>query len=150
MDLYDLSFFLSTMWIGPFWIAMLLYPNHEKTHQLMEGPWFFLGPILIWYLVSFSDISGLINLFKDTMDPNLALQSLADLLGTKAGASAAWSHMVAGDIFVTRWIWKRSVEMEMNKTVAQVAILFGVMLMPVGLAIHLITTQINKDNNTHS
>ena len=47
MDLYDLSFFLSTMWIGPFWIAMLLYPNHEKTHQLMEGPWFFLGPILI-------------------------------------------------------------------------------------------------------
>jgi hypothetical protein len=40
--------------------------------------------------------------------------------------------------------------MEMNKTVAQVAILFGVMLMPVGLAIHLITTQINKDNNTHS
>ena len=30
MDLYDLSFFLSTMWIGPFWIAMLLYPNHEK------------------------------------------------------------------------------------------------------------------------
>ena len=78
MDLYDLSFFLSTMWIGPFWIAMLLYPNHEKTHQLMEGPWFFLGPILIWYLVSFSDISGLIDLFVDTMDPNLALQSLAD------------------------------------------------------------------------
>lgn len=99
MDLYDFSFFFSTMWIGPFWIAMLLYPSHEKTQQLMKGPWFFLGPILVWYLVSLSDISGLINLFIDMSNPNSVLQNLADLLGTKAGASAAWSHMVAGDIF---------------------------------------------------
>ena len=91
MDLYDLSFFLSTMWIGPFWIAMMIYPEHEKTHQLMQGPWFFIGPILIWYLVSFSDVSGLIGLAKDSMNPSNALQGLADLLGTKAGASAAWA-----------------------------------------------------------
>ena len=138
MDLYDLSFFLSTMWIGPFWIAMLLYPNHEKTHQLMEGPWFFLGPILIWYLVSFSDISGLIDLFVDTMDPNLALQSLADLLGTKAGASAAWSHMVAGDIFVTRWIWKRCIDSKCEKWILWLSVFFGVMLMPIGLMMSII------------
>ena len=138
MDLYDLSFFLSTMWIGPFWIAMLLYPNHEKTHQLMEGPWFFLGPILIWYLVSFSDISGLIDLFVDTMDPNLALQSLADLLGTKAGASAAWSHMVAGDIFVTRWIWKRCIDSICEKWKLWLSVFFGVMLMPIGLMMSII------------
>ena len=138
MDLYELSFFLSTMWIGPFWIAMLLYPNHEKTHQLMEGPWFFLGPILIWYLVSFSDISGLIDLFVDTMDPNLALQSLADLLGTKAGASAAWSHMAAGDIFVTRWIWKRCTDSKCEKWKLWLSVFFGVMLMPIGLMMSII------------
>jgi len=138
MDLYDLSFFLSTMWIGPFWIAMLLYPNHEKTHQLMEGPWFFLGPILIWYFVSFSDISGLVNLFVDIMDPNSALQSLADLLGTKAGASAAWSHMVAGDIFVTRWIWKRYIDSKCEKWKLWLSVFFGVMLMPIGLMISII------------
>ena len=104
--IYMTYLFLSTMWIGPFWIAMMIYPEHEKTHQLMQGPWFFIGPILIWYLVSFSDVSGLIGLAKDSMNPSNALQGLADLLGTKAGASAAWAHMVAGDIFVTRWIWK--------------------------------------------
>ena len=27
MDLYDLAFFLSTMWVGPFWFAMLFYPD---------------------------------------------------------------------------------------------------------------------------
>jgi hypothetical protein len=38
----------------------------------------------------------------------------------------------------------------MNKTLAQVAILFGVMLMPVGLAIHFLSMKINKEHNTHS
>ena len=78
------------------------------------------------------------------------VSGLAGVLGTDDGAVLAWTHFVIGDIIVTRWIWKRSVEMEMNKTVAQVGILFGVMLMPVGLAIHFISVQINKGNNTHS
>ncbi len=138
MDLYDFSFFFSTMWIGPFWIAMLLYPSHEKTQQLMKGPWFFLGPILVWYLVSLSDISGLINLFIDMSNPNSILQNLADLLGTKAGASAAWSHMVAGDIFVTRWIWKRGIEYECEKWKLSLSVFFGVMLMPIGLVLSVI------------
>ena len=138
MDLYDFSFFFSTMWVGPFWIAMLLYPNHEKTQQLMKGPWFFLGPILVWYLVSLSDISGLINLFIDMSNPNLVLQNLADLLGTKAGASAAWSHMVAGDIFVTRWIWKRGIESECEKWKLSLSVFFGIMLMPIGLVLSVI------------
>ena len=30
MDLYDVSFFLSTIWVGPFWLAMLVYPEEEK------------------------------------------------------------------------------------------------------------------------
>ena len=144
MDVYDLSFFLSTMWVGPFWIAMMIYPEHEKTHQLMQGPWFFMGPIIIWFLISFSDVSGLVGLAKDSMDPNKALQGLADLLGTKAGASAAWAHMVAGDIFVTRWIWLKSLEIHANKWIMRLSIFFGIMLMPVGLAIHFIFASIKS------
>ena len=45
MDMYDYSFFLSTMWVGPFWFAMLVFPEHEMTKKVMQGPWFFLGPI---------------------------------------------------------------------------------------------------------
>ena len=50
MDLYDLSFFLSTMWVGPFWLAMLFYPEHERTKEILRGPWFFIGPIAICLL----------------------------------------------------------------------------------------------------
>ena len=31
MDLYDITFILSTLWIGPFWFAMLINPEKEKT-----------------------------------------------------------------------------------------------------------------------
>ena len=136
MDIFDLSFFFSTMWVGPFWVAMMVYPEHERTQQLMQGPWFFLGPIAIWFILSFSDPSGLIELAKDSMDPENALQGLADLLGTKAGASAAWAHMVAGDIFVTRWIWKRCMAAKCDKWITLTSVFFGVMLMPIGLALN--------------
>ena len=102
MDIYDVSFFLSTMWVGPFWFAMLVYPEHDVTERAMRGPWFFLGPILIWFVVTASDPEGLVELASDSMDPSNAMSGLATLLGTRAGAAAAWAHMVAGDIFVTR------------------------------------------------
>ena len=43
-------------------------------------------------------------------DPLAILDSLAGILGTSAGASAAWAHMVAGDILITKWMWKRCLE----------------------------------------
>ena len=41
MDIYDISFIFSTFWVGPFWIAMLINPEKEKTKKLLSGPWFF-------------------------------------------------------------------------------------------------------------
>ena len=106
MDLFDVSFFLSTMWVGPFWIAMLVYPEHEKTRSVMSGSWFFLGPIVIWWALMASDPQALVDFAMDSLDPRDVLDGLAELLGTRVGASAAWAHFVAGDIVLTRWMWK--------------------------------------------
>ena len=95
MDLYDISFFLSTMWIGPFWFFMLVYPQSERTEMLMKGPWFFVGPIAIWFAITVANPSGLVELFQDMSNPENSLGALATLLATPAGASAAWAHMVA-------------------------------------------------------
>ena len=137
MDIYDVSFFLSTMWVGPFWFAMLVYPEHEITEKAMRGPWFFLGPILIWFVVTASDPEGLVELARDSMEPSNAMGGLATLLGTRAGAAAAWAHMVAGDIFVTRWMWKRCIDRGAARWVTSATVFFGVMLMPVGVALHV-------------
>ncbi|MED5290934.1 MAG: abscisic acid-deficient protein Aba4 family protein [Candidatus Thermoplasmatota archaeon] len=143
------AFLTATVWIGPFWMLMLLQPFEERTKRWMEGPWFVLGPLVAYLIVLAMNLGALNDMMGDGTLSGV-VSGLAEVLGTDDGAVLAWTHFVIGDIIVTRWIWKRSVEMEMNKTVAQVAILFGVMLMPVGLAIHFITIQINKDNNTHS
>ena len=143
------AFLTATVWIGPFWMLMLLQPFEERTKQWMEGPWFVLGPLVAYLIVLSMNLGALSDMIGDGTLSGV-VSGLADVLGTDDGAVLAWTHFVIGDIIVTRWIWKRSVEMEMNKTVAQVAILFGVMLMPVGLAIHFISVQINKGNNTYS
>ena len=135
MDLYDVSFFFSTMWVGPFWFAMLVFPEHDLTKKALQGPWFFLGPLVVWWLVTAANPQGLVDLAKDATDPGGILEGLAVIMGSKPGAAATWAHMVAGDIFVTRWIWKRCMEHDAPRWVAAPAVFFGVMLMPVGLAL---------------
>ena len=144
MDVYDVSFFLSTMWVGPFWFAMLFYPEHSMTRKVMSGPIFFIGPIVIWWALMVSDLQVLVDFGKDSVEPDRMLNSLADLLGTRAGAAAAWAHFVAGDIVVTRWMWKRCNELNSSRWVAAASVFFGVMLMPVGVAIHLVGVRIDS------
>ena len=143
------AFLTASLWVGPFWMLMLLQPYAERTKQWMNGPWFVLGPLIAYLVVLAMNMGALNDMMADRTLQGI-VSGLANVLGTEEGAVLAWTHFVIGDIIVTRWIWKRSVETEINKTLVQVAILFGVMLMPVGLAIHFLTMQMNKENNTHS
>lgn len=140
---------LSTMWVGPFWLLMMIQPYEERTKKWMSGPWFVLGPLVSYLVVLLMNPGGLADMMGDGTLSGF-LEALAGVLGTEAGAVLAWTHFVIGDIIATRWIWKRSIETEINKTVMQTAILFGVMLMPIGLAIHVISMQLKKANNTDS
>ena len=144
-----IAFFTASMWVGPFWMLMLLQPHADRTKKWMEGPWFVFGPLVAYLIVLAMNLGALNDMVGDGTLSGV-VSGLADVLGTHDGAVLAWTHFVIGDIIVTRWIWKRSVETEINKTAAQVAILFGVMLMPVGLAIHFMNMQMNKEHNTHS
>lgn len=141
MDVYDLSFFLSTFWVGPFWFAMLVYPHHHLTHKFMDTPWFFIGPIFIWWAIMISNPVSLFEFGVDSLDPTNVLASLAELLATRGGASAAWAHFVAGDIVVTRWMWKRCLDMNVHARTRFLSVFFGVLLMPVGVMLHLILTR---------
>ena len=144
MDIYEICFVLSTFWVGPFWFAMLINPYEEKTKKLLRGPWFYLGPIVIWYLLMGLNPEGLIGLTSGSTGEEGFLISLASALATKPGVTATWAHMVAGDFFVTRWIWKKCIEKNANKWIMRLSIFFGVMLMPIGLAIYSISSVIDK------
>ena len=144
MDIYTISFVLSTLWVGPFWFSMLLNPEKAKTRRLLSGPWFFLGPIIVWFLAMVMNPQGLVDFLNSGSHPDGFFAGLAPGLSSPAGVTAMWAHMVAGDICVTRWIWKDSLRQNTNKTVSRLAIFFGVMLMPLGLAIHLLFGKIKN------
>ena len=139
MDIYTISFILSTLWVGPFWIAMLLNPKKEKTKKMLKEPLFFIGPIIIWFLIMFLNPQGLADLFVPPDESTGILDTIGSALGTRAGVAGTWAHMVVGDIFVTRWIWRRSIHSNQKLWTTRFSIFFGVMLMPLGLAIHTIT-----------
>ena len=149
MDVYDILFFLTTIWIGPFWIAMLIYPNHDFTEKMMKTHWSFMGPIFIWLLVIISDSRSLIEagevLTEGGIKPENIMESLVTLLGTKSGAAAAWSHMVAGDIFITRWMWRRCLDQDRENWIRWISVFFGVMLMPLGVILHILLTRDKKN-----
>lgn len=118
---------------------MLINPETDKTKKLLKGPWFFLGPIVFWFILMIYNPQGLIDLVSGSSNSDGFLEGLAIGMGTKAGVSAIWAHMVAGDIIATRWIWKKSIEIKANKWVTRLSVFFGVMLMPVGIAIFILS-----------
>ena len=138
MDIYTLLFFLTTFWVGPFWFAMLLQPHAVKTVQMMDKQWFFFGPIIIWFAVMILNPSGLADFANSGSHPDGFMAGMAAGMASKAGVTAMWAHMVAGDIFATRWIWQDSVKRQNNIWVTRSSVFFGVMLMPIGILIHLI------------
>ena len=142
----ELFFISSTLYIGPFWFAMLLNPNSEKTKKLLNNSLFFLGPILIWLIVMLIDPSGLTDFAESFNNEEGFLAGLASALSTKAGVTATWAHMVAGDIFATRWIWGKCIKNNVHPVIRFLSIFFGVMLMPLGIIIYLIST-IKKNKN---
>ena len=140
MNVYEVIFILSTLWVGPFWFAMLLQPNAEKTKKLLSKPLFFLGPIILWFLVMIISKDSMTNFADSFSNGEGFLNGLINAFSSEAGITATWAHMVAGDIFATRWIWKKSLEYELNPIIRIPAIFFGVMLMPIGILILILST----------
>lgn len=139
MDLFTICFIISTIWLGPYWFSMLIKPYDRKTKNLMDKSQFFIGPIFIWFFIMSINPTGLIDLFSLGLDPEAIITGIAQGLSTNAGVAATWSHMVVGDIFVTRWIWKNCVKYNVNLWALRLSVFFGVILMPVGVIIYLIS-----------
>jgi hypothetical protein len=145
MDIYSISFLISTLWIGPFWIAMLVNPNKNKTKELMSKPLFFIGPIMIWFLLMLLNPQGLIDFFNVGSHPEGFIIGMSEGLATKAGVTATWAHMVTGDIFATRWVWADGIKRNNNLLLQRISVFFSVILMPLGIFLHLIfRKKINK------
>ncbi len=90
---------------APLWIAMIVAPRSKVTAWLMK----IAAPIFVGLGVSYTAllVSGAVDADEriNFMDP----ESLRRGLGSPKAFLAGWTHYLAFDLFVGRWIWQESV-----------------------------------------
>ena len=133
--IYTALFLIPTIWVGPFWLMMMVEPRSERTTNWVEGNLIFLGPLVAYFVTIIVEPNGMIELF--TGNPTEIMDTMVELLGTDSGTVLAWAHFVAGDIIATRWMWRKAIENEIGLNQTRMIVFFGVMLMPVGLLLHM-------------
>jgi hypothetical protein len=122
-------FSIANLTVFPFWLSMMLAPRSRWTERLVRSPLIVLPPIAIYAALVLSALGVVV--------PAVArpqLTGVAALLGSPLGATAAWAHFLAFDLFVGRWIFLDARERNLPAPVVSLLLLATLMLGPLGLA----------------
>jgi hypothetical protein len=93
-------FSLSGLLVMPFWALMIFLPHWRWTRRILRSPLVILPPALLYAALA---LPRLAEVFPAVSSPTLA--GITTLLGMPAGATIAWAHFLAFDLFVGRWIY---------------------------------------------
>lgn len=125
-------FSLSNLLVMPFWLLMILLPRWHVTRQIISSPLVAAAPALLYLVLVLPRLGALL--------PTLASPQLADiavLLGTPAGATLAWAHFLAFDLFVGRWAYLDSQARGVSPWLMAPILFCTLMLGPVGFLLYL-------------
>ena len=126
-------FQLSNLLVMPFWLLFIFLPHWRWTQRIARSPWV-VAPAAILYTVLV--LPALATLLPLLASPDLA--SIAALLGTPAGATVAWVHFLAFDLFVGRWIYLDSRAGKFSFWWVSPILFFVLLFGPFGLLTYLV------------
>jgi hypothetical protein len=136
-------FSLSSLLVMPFWLLMIVLPHWRWTERLMRSPLVSAAPALLYLALALPRFG---ELFAAVTSPTLP--GLAAVLGTPAGATLAWAHFLAFDLFVGRWAYLDSRERGISAWIMAPVLFFTLMLGPIGflgyLAVRALSGSTNK------
>lgn len=125
-------FELSNLLVLPFWVLMVLLPFWTVTRRIMASPWVAAPPAIL-YLITLLPVAGMV--LPEVANPVPA--RIAALLGTPTGTALAWTHFVAFDLFVGRWIYNDSRSRGYSALWVSPILVLTLLLGPVGLLVYL-------------
>jgi hypothetical protein len=125
-------FQLSNLLVMPFWLLIILLPHWQWTRRILASPWVVAPAALLYALLVTPSLGSLL--------PQLAnpqLGAIAALLGTPQGATIAWVHFLAFDLFVGRWAYLDSRQRGITAWLVSPILLLILMFGPLGLLLYL-------------
>lgn len=124
----------------PVWLAMMVAPRAKVTRTASRSSVVF-GLAAASYVLSLL-LSVVLGRKKggQAISPAdfTSLDGIRKGLGTKEGALAAWSHMLALDLFAGAWIYRESMRLDAPAWVRVPSLFFTLMTGPFGLLLFLV------------
>jgi hypothetical protein len=128
----DLIFRLSNVLVLPYWGLVILLPRWRWTARIMRSPFVSGAPAVLYAALV---LPGLGQIWPAVSRPTLT--GIAALLGSPAGATIAWVHFLAFDLFVGRWIYLDSQERRISAWLMAPVLFLTLMLGPAGFLLYL-------------
>jgi hypothetical protein len=130
-------FAISSFLVLPFWALMILLPHWGATRRLIGSPFIAALPAVFYAALVFPRLADVWALVSR---PGLA--GIAGLLGSSAGATIAWLHFLAFDLFVGRWIYLDSRERGISAWLMAPVLYLTLMLGPCGFLLYLLVRRV--------
>jgi hypothetical protein len=126
-------FSLGSLLVMPFWFLIIFLPTWKWTRRVVASSWIIAGAAALYMVLV---LPGVLQILPAVMNPNL--QGIQQLLGTPAGATIAWVHFLAFDLFVGRWVYLDSRERNISPLLVSPILFFVLMLGPLGFLLYLV------------
>lgn len=130
-------FRFSSCLVLPLWVLMILIPRWRWTKLIVHSPLVSAAPALLYAALVFPRLR---DLWPTISRPTLG--GIAALLGSPAGATVAWVHFLAFDLFVGRWIYLDSQDRQISAWLMAPVLFLTLMLGPAGFLLYLIVRSI--------
>jgi hypothetical protein len=144
-----MTFWFSSIFIGPIWFLMWFLPRHEITKKIVGDLRISVIPLIISYgiLLAPNIFDILISLGSQMPTPEIVLE----MFSKDEMIILAWLHFLVMDTFAGRYVWMRMLAKERPIHVSMPILLVCMMLGPIGLMIGILATPDIEDSisNTH-
>ena len=134
MELFEITFWFSSLYIGPMWFLMWFMPRHEITKKIVGDVRICIIPLIVSY--------GIL-LIPNAVD---VLISLGELFSDDQMIILAWLHFLVLDTFAGRYVWMRMLAADKPIHVSMPVLLMCMMMGPIGLVVGILATLDVKDD----
>src|SRR5882724_9827762 len=123
----------SNLLVLPIWALMILLPRWRWTARVIQSPLVSVVPALVYAALVLPRLG---TIWPAVSRPTLP--GVEALLASPAGATIAWAHFLAFDLFVGRWIYLDSQERRISSWLVAPVLLLTLMLGPAGFLFYLV------------